>query len=102
MLSDLAAELRAVYAEQDAERALEGLERVFANIDRVAEDARAAAQVSKHDLARGQAAGIRRRWKSVTRWRFLDRFKLDALKARGRDTLETLHVRTELAAAVGV
>ena len=70
-LTDLAAELRAVYNEQDADLALDGLERVFDNIDQVALAARAAAQLSDDDLARGQTAEIGGRWKAVTRPGFL-------------------------------
>lgn len=102
LLGDLASELRAVYDEQDADRALDSLDRVFANIDRVAREARAAAQISESALAEGQAASVRRRWKAVTRWRPFERFNLDTLRARSRDKMEGLSIRSELAAAVGV
>lgn len=101
LLGDLASELRAVYDEQDADRALDSLDRVFANIDRVAREARAAAQISESALAEGQTASIRRRWKAVTRWRAFERFNFGVVGSYGRNTMEKLSVRAELAAAVG-
>ncbi|MEQ1718176.1 MAG: hypothetical protein ABL907_19720, partial [Hyphomicrobium sp.] len=67
LLHGLASELRAVYTEQDVDRALDGLERVFANIDQMAEAARAAAQMSERDLVRGHTPEIGGRWKAVAR-----------------------------------
>jgi heat shock protein HtpX len=61
LLQSLAAELRATYDSQDVNRALQGLERVFANIDAVAARARDDVGLSEAMLHPGAVTTISRR-----------------------------------------